>query len=63
MIDCCTHSEPKKRKKKMVREMLSSWKERFGGRSSKGVRTRSPGVSCGVYREKGVVVVVLMGRS
>ena len=62
MIDCCTQSEPKKGKK-MVREMLSSWRERFGGRSSKGVGTRSPGVSCGVYREKGVVVVVLMGRS
>ena len=46
----------------MVHEMLSFWRGRFGGRSSKGLGTRSPGLSCGVYREKGVVVV-LMGRS
>ena len=52
-----------KKGKKMVREMLSSWRGRFGGRSSKGVGMRSPGVSCGVYQEKGVVVAVLMGRS
>ena len=57
------HKVNQKKGKKMVREMLSSWRERFSGRSSKGVGTRSPGVSCGVYREKGVVVVVLMGRS
>ena len=47
----------------MVHGMLSSWRGRFGGRISKGLGTGSPGVLCGVYREKGVVAVVLMGRS
>ena len=43
----------------MVQEMLSSWRGRFGGRSSRGLGTRSPGFSCGAYREKGIVVDLL----
>ena len=42
----------------MVLEMLSSWRGRFGGRSSRGLGTQSPGVSCGVYGLKGMVVVL-----
>ena len=42
----------------MVLEMLSSWRWRFGGRSSRGLGTQYLGVSCGVYGLKGMVVVL-----
>ena len=43
----------------MVLEMLSSWRWRFGGRSSRGLGTQYLGVSCGVYGLLAISVLFL----